>query len=393
MTQKRHRKTSKESKIKPIKNHQDIERIRTALNQKPRDLLLFDLVTQTGVGIQNILKLKVKNLLNLKIGDKFQIAELIGKTPDGIVVTDILFSSWQRYLREINPDKDDFIIKSRKGNSPLQLSSASAMIGRWFKSIDLKGLSGSKSLRKTWEVAHNTNILANDKQLYDNNNGHILGQVKVPTIQDTVYTQLFNAVVSGRIPPGKRLIMHQLAKQMHVSLAPVREALRRLEEVGLISAREKQGIVVNKLSNDDLKEITELRLLLETRAIESAAFNCDQNTLDSLEILQIRYIRALESQDVDSILEANKQFHFTAYKAAQMPIQLKIITELWNRISPYFHLLLRLVETYNLEGSVQNHEAILEGLRNQDKKKVRNALKNDLIEAEKKLVTFFKTIT
>ena len=218
------------------------------LESKPRNLLLFDLATQTGVQMQYLLRIKVKDLDGLKIGGRLPIAALAGKTPDAIVMTDTLYRTWRRYRDELNPNKEDYLIKSRKGSEPLRLSTVSEMIRRWLESAGLHDLGGAKALQRTWKHFRETNTQPSTKSPSKNSVDQIFEPVRVNTVQEDVYQQLFSAIISGRIPPGERLVSHKLAKQMNVSQAPVREALLLLQAAGLVSSPQKKGSLVYELS-------------------------------------------------------------------------------------------------------------------------------------------------
>ena len=386
------RQIRKAFRVEPITNPEVIRFIRNTLKSKPRDLLLFDLVTQTGIEIKQILPLKVKDLLDLKIGDRFVIAALAGKSPDAIVMTQILYQTWQKYLSALNPDKDAYVIKSRKGKGPLHLSTVSDMMRRWLESADQYNLGGARTLRKTWEVNQFVNMINNvelgAKKAFD----WSPEPVKHTAVHRSVYQQLFRAIVSGRIPPGERLVTHQLAKQLNVSQAPVREALRLMEAVGLVSSPQKKGSIVNELSKDNLKEISELRIMLELKAAEKAALKCRKNTLRQLKILHEKYTQAIKNNEVEQSLEFNKQFHYTIYAAANMPILMQVVKGLWDRMSPYLHLLFKVVKSYDQKRSIENHQNVLEGLKNGSQKEVHHALKKDLIYARKQILDFFDKI-
>ena len=381
-------------KIEPIRNPQDLKRIRSALKAKPRDLLLFDLITQTGVGVRYLLRLQVKGLLGMKPGDKLAIQELKGKRPEAVVMNEVVFNTWQDYLNSIKPNDEEYVFKSRKGDSPLHISSVSNMIKNWYTAANLDGSRGVRRLQETWK-------LNNTEDLYNQNTPEAYGTsrsdtlfdpVDIPNRQDTVYKKLFDAIASGKILPGERIIAYSLAQQMNVSQGTVREALRRLEAIGLISFEEKQGIIVNELSTERLVEITQIRLMLESLAIERAVMTCSKETINQLRELHNQYTQSIKSKDTLHILQLNRQFHFTAYNASQMPILIQIIQVLWDRVSAYLHLLLD-VTRYPVGKSINNHEKILEGFIKQDHRLVKKALRRDLIITEKELLPFLNGLS
>jgi DNA-binding GntR family transcriptional regulator len=90
-------------------------------------------------------------------------------------------------------------------------------------------------------------------------------------VTDWVYEELKNAIVNLRLAPGEPLREATLADRLGVSKTPIREALTRLEQEGLVETTSFKGAVVTGYSRDDLIEIYELRELLENAAVRAAA--------------------------------------------------------------------------------------------------------------------------
>ena len=88
-----------------------------------------------------------------------------------------------------------------------------------------------------------------------------------PTLKEYVFSLLLDAIMSGRIKPGERLIETRLAAQFQVSRAPIREALNRLLEQGLAISRPRRGLFVVELQKEDTQKINSLRLVLEAEAL------------------------------------------------------------------------------------------------------------------------------
>ena len=88
----------------------------------------------------------------------------------------------------------------------------------------------------------------------------------------------------------------------------------------------------------------------------------------------------------NEFLRLNKMFHFLLYSGADMPILEEIINGLWNKVSPYLHLLFREVKDYHLSISIDCHEQILDGLKNRDSDQVTKWLRTDLTRGAKMLI-------
>ena len=329
-------------KANPIKSHADIQRIREVLKDKPRDLLLFDLATQTGMEIKQILNLRVRDLFGCKVGDRLVLPHPGGKPPSVVVVSKTLHQSWGKYLRDVTPSHDEYLIKSQKNSGPPTLSSISHMMNKWFEAANLEGLNGAKSLRRTWQVFFKSGFPERSPRQDINNRIPPYGYLQalepietISTLQETVHEKLFQAIICGRIPPGEKLVIDKIAMQMKVSRIPVREAFHRLQEAGLISIDKWKGAMVNKLSVENLREITVIRLMLESEAAERAAENFHQAVLDQLENLHGQWKRSIsllnknDLQSVEKYLRLNRRFHHTIYHEAHMPILQQIINGLW----------------------------------------------------------------
>src|SRR5262245_57425613 len=83
------------------------------------------------------------------------------------------------------------------------------------------------------------------------------------TLKDQAVEMLTDAILGGKIRPGERLNESQLARDLHVSRAPVREALQQLQEQSLIANLPRRGMFVVSLNEEDTQKINSLRIVLE----------------------------------------------------------------------------------------------------------------------------------
>jgi DNA-binding GntR family transcriptional regulator len=153
----------------------------------------------------------------------------------------------------------------------------------------------------------------------------------VGTKADDLALALEEAIVSGEIAPGTVLRQEQLSEQYQVSRTPVREALRRLAALGLVSFVPNRGVRVRTLSRDELREAFLVRAELESLATELATPRIDAEGLAALDDAEKRFSeltlelrrRAREgTQDgalVSTWVHANHAFHDVIYAAADSP--------------------------------------------------------------------------
>jgi DNA-binding GntR family transcriptional regulator len=206
-------------------------------------------------------------------------------------------------------------------------------------------------------------------------------------VKETVYKRLLHAIVSGRLLPGAKVTVAQLADQFGVSLMPVREALRKLEAGNFISIQKNRRIVVQELSEKDLDDLLHIRLRLETMAARRALKNYKNEMLTELERL-LNEVRTAE--DPEEFLEMNKQFHHTLYRYADMPILQDIIEALWRRLSPYLHIYVAATPDFRAL-KLRYHEGILEGVRARDAVLVCKWLSLDLKKAAELVSSWLRT--
>jgi DNA-binding GntR family transcriptional regulator len=175
---------------------------------------------------------------------------------------------------------------------------------------------------------------------------------------------LRRAIVAGRLSPGARIGQEDYAQQLGVSIAPVREALRVLEQEGQVTYRPRRGYFVTALEISDLEEIYGLRAVLEQRAARRALAGLDPLALERIELAADDFRRAVETGDVTAELEANRRFHVAILDAPDQPHTMRLIRQLWSSTEPYRALYYNLVEEQRL--AVSAHERILAALHSRD---------------------------
>src|SRR4051794_14097012 len=127
--------------------------------------------------------------------------------------------------------------------------------------------------------------------------------------QPRVRDLLEEAILEGELKPGERLRAEALAQRFGTSRTPIREALLQLEAHGLVEVEPNRGAVVRTFDRDDLKDLYEVRALIEPRAAARAATRIGGDALARLDALC----------DEDDQLIANEEFHRIILDAAQSP--------------------------------------------------------------------------
>jgi GntR family carbon starvation induced transcriptional regulator len=95
------------------------------------------------------------------------------------------------------------------------------------------------------------------------------------TLSDEAYRRIRDDLIAGRLMPGSRLRVDRLKADYNIGASPLREALSRLASEGLVTAEGQRGFRASELSLNDLEDITRMRILLETQAIEESVARGD----------------------------------------------------------------------------------------------------------------------
>jgi DNA-binding GntR family transcriptional regulator len=143
-------------------------------------------------------------------------------------------------------------------------------------------------------------------------NLEVLPRAKTSTLRQNVAEILINAVLSGKFKPGDRLNESELGRRLHVSRAPIREALHQLQEQGLVMNQPRRGMFVVSLSEQDTQKINSLRLILEAEAL----LLCRARLTPPNERKLVQQIERMDRAGATSTLEAMRMdlaFHRTIW--------------------------------------------------------------------------------
>ena len=204
------------------------------------------------------------------------------------------------------------------------------------------------------------------------------------SLESKVYEALEDAILGGELKAGEPLTELSLSEKLGVSRTPIRAALHRLDEEGLVELSPNKGAVVVGVNGDDLVDIYRIRMRLEGLASAMAAEKMtdeDKKALaDTVELSEF-YIR---KNDAEHIKELDTAFHSEIYKKSGSRMLCKILSDLHRSIKAYRKL--SLSASGRLCESVKEHREILEAILRSDAKEaelltykhVENAMKSTL---------------
>jgi len=138
-------------KVDPFTSLKDIKNIKKLLRDKPRDLLLFTMGVNSGMRVQDLLSLRVEDVKDKKVGERISVREKKTGKENVIVINKEIADCFKVYLKEIEPEDEHFVFRSRKGaNYPISTYRVTGLVKSWAAAMNIKGNHGAHTLRKTF---------------------------------------------------------------------------------------------------------------------------------------------------------------------------------------------------------------------------------------------------
>ncbi len=166
-----------------------------------------------------------------------------------------------------------------------------------------------------------------------------LRPIEHETLGDHAYARLRHSILTGRFEPGEKLTIRGLSQQLNISPTPIRESLRRLAAEHAVEIAPNRFIRIPIMKAKELKELRDIRTALEGLATERAVARVDDALIGELKKLDATIRKLREKSPVKPVVAAIQQFHFTIYRASDMPSLVRMIESLWLRTAPYVNLL------------------------------------------------------
>jgi len=192
---------------------------------------------------------------------------------------------------------------------------------------------------------------------------------------------LREAILNGIFEPGDRLNESQIAGQLNISRGPIREALRRLEEMGLVIRNPGRGCFVKQYERKDIEELWTLRSVLEQFGVSLACQVASKKDLRRLSEIVNKMHHAAEEKDLRKLLGFDLQFHDYILELADHSLLRKTWHSLELRIQRFLYLQPAIYD--NLDKIAQTHEPIVSALEAGDATKVREAIEQHISEVAK----------
>jgi DNA-binding GntR family transcriptional regulator len=207
-----------------------------------------------------------------------------------------------------------------------------------------------------------------------------------PTLTAAAAKNIRDEIVNGRLMPGEPLHEVELSRQLNISRGTVREALRLLQQDGLVEVIPYRGAFVAKLSPHKVKEIYSLRALLEPYAVRLAMENgsFSQADLDEMKAMVKRLGELEKSDDYAETIETDINFHKIISQPSEHNLLLDVLGNLQS-ITLMFILNTKLYQSDMVPDDV-SHQAILDGILSGDPAVAEQVVRQHILDAGSSLL-------
>jgi len=193
-----------------------------------------------------------------------------------------------------------------------------------------------------------------------------LEPVSQQTRSDEVAERLRDAIRNGTLLPGARLIEADLAKSLAVSRIPVREAIQRLAEEGLVRKVPHYGTFVYSPTVEEIEQISSLRGVLERFVVERVVERWQEKHEGHLRVVVQQMRRAAAQGDVRQVYELDYAFHRMLWEIAEHDLLLDVTASLRARISRFLYETNQLLTEAELDAHIASHKIFIDVLTKRD---------------------------
>lgn len=183
-------------------------------------------------------------------------------------------------------------------------------------------------------------------------------------LREVVCETLREAIRSGVLKPGERLMEIQLADELGVSRTPVREAMRKLELEGYVIMLPRRGTYVANISIRDINEVFEIRTTLDALASGLAAERITEEELEQLERLLVSIGENIETRNMKKVVEDDMEFHDILYKASRNQRLVGIISNLREQMTRFRSM--SMSYPGRLKKTLEEHSRLVEAIAQRD---------------------------
>ena len=190
-------------------------------------------------------------------------------------------------------------------------------------------------------------------------------------------------LLDGRFHDGERLVEDRIATELGISRTPLREALHRLAQEGLLEKRRAGGYTLRRLHKEEVEDAITIRSMLESHAAGLAARRATPQQVATLRQNLQKFGAANDARDRPRLVELNAEFHLQLREAAHSPLLAQLLLELDGVVE---RMLRRLVSQEEIEWSDRDHLNILRGVDARDPEHAAAAMREHVAHGQQRIL-------
>ena len=193
------------------------------------------------------------------------------------------------------------------------------------------------------------------------------------SLRESVLQTLRQAIVCGELKPGERLMEIQLSEALGVSRTPVRDALRKLEEEGLVIVEKNKGASVAPITEQDLIDVLQVREVLDELSVRLACRNLKKEESILLHKNMEMFPSVIATKDPEKITAHDVEFHDIIYEATGNKRLMQMMHHIQLDMYRYRLEYIRVDEDHTC--LYEEHDRIIKAIEKQDEEAARNAIR------------------
>lgn len=203
-------------------------------------------------------------------------------------------------------------------------------------------------------------------------------------LRDVVFRTLRQAILTGEMKPGERLLEIHLANKLGVSRTPIREAIRMLELEGLVIMVPRRGAQVAQITEKSMSDVLEVRCALDELAVELACERITDEEKTELAAACEAFEKATQTKQVHVIAKADVEFHDIIFKAAGNPRLTQMVNNLAEQMYRYRFEYIKDESQHPM--LVKEHRRICESISSGNVQASKEAIKEHIENQEKSII-------
>ena len=203
-------------------------------------------------------------------------------------------------------------------------------------------------------------------------------------LRDVVFNTLRQAILTGELKPGERLMEIHLANKLGVSRTPIREAIRKLELEGLVTMIPRRGAEVAQITEKSMNDVLEVRRAMDVLCVELACERISEEELWALKAACDNFEQMVKTQDVKKIARADVELHDIILRATGNSRLIQLVNNLSEQMYRYRYEYIKDFSQH--ERLVEEHRIIYESLVNKDKATASEAAKIHIDNQKKAII-------